>query len=636
MERWCKKPFLFGYPIKENSEKKPSKWEDMDFSSKAPQEFWKKFPFRRLPDKPSTRVKVKRLETAVKRVEKKLTIHQKKKARETIRNLKIGAPSYQLSQLKGSMMKNANSASTHGAMFTETLENWIQEGFVAGPFLSPPLPEFRANSLMAIEQKDKVRPVLNMSYPEGSSFNDNLDVDVLPKVKMSSARQFGQSVLRAGKGALMSKMDMRDAYKHVPAKVEDFRLQGMQWLGAYFVDTQQIFGQASAVPNFDGFAETTLDITLAECKIPKDLVHRILDDVANVVPAGSEWGQEFVQKYKENCEDFNIRLASDCPLKEKAFKHSTRGTVMGIQFDTMRLAWRIADTKAAEILRDIHVLIHGGHTDLKQLETAAGRLSNFGQMCPFLKAFKRPLNNLLAAFKDDYNILLPVSDELIDDLRVWAAAVSFANSWSPISLEIEFPPLNALEFVSDAAGGLGNEDWVGVASLGLTPSGDFWFLCKGEWPQSIITGQDEKGADFASKMTTLELVGLFLPLLAAPKLVQGRNIVLGVDNVSVVFGWENRSVKGDLTASALIRALHLVSCFLECRIFVHHVLRRSSTASMLADSLTRASTARDISPELLAGITTFEKPEPLWEWLQEPQTDWKLGFKLIEWLKKRM
>ena len=283
-------------------------------------------------------MKVKRLETSVKRVDKKLTINQKKKAREKIRNLKIGAPSYQLSQLKGSMMKNANSASTHGAMFTETLENWIQEGFVAGPFLSPPLPEFRANSLMAIEQKDQVRPVLNMSYPEGSSFNDNLDVDVLPKVKMSSARQFGQSVLRAGKGALMSKMDMRDAYKHVPAKVEDFRLQGMQWLGAYFVDTQQIFGQASAVPNFDGFAETTLDVTLAECKIPKDLVHRILDDVANVVPAGSKWGQEFVQKYKENCEDFNIRLASDCPLKEKAFKHSTRGTVMGIQFDTMRLA----------------------------------------------------------------------------------------------------------------------------------------------------------------------------------------------------------------------------------------------------------------------------------------------------------
>ena len=636
VESWCKKPFFFGYPNQKISEKKSSKWECMDFSKKAPKEFWKKFPYRRLPTKPSTRVNVKRLEAAVKKVEKKLTVHQNKKARETIRNLKLGAPSYQLSHLKGELMRNANSATTHGAMFTETLENWIQEGFVAGPFLSPPLPGFRANSLMAIEQKDKVRPVLNLSYPKGSSFNDNLDEDIIPKVKMASAKQFGQAILKAGKGAVMSKMDMKDAYKHVPAKVEDFRLQGMQWLGAFFVDTQQIFGASSAVPNFDKFADTTLDVTAADCQIPRDLVHRILDDTACVAPAGSGWGLEFTQKYKENCANFNIRLAADCPLKEKAFTNSTSGTVMGIQFDTTKLAWRIADTKAADILRDIHVIIHGGHIDLKQLETAAGRLSNFGQMCPFMQAFKRPLNNLLASFKEDYNILLPVSEELISDLRVWAAAVSHANKWSPISLEMDFPPLNALEFVSDAAGGLGDEDWVGVASLGLTPSEDFWFMCRGEWPPAIINGKDEKGADFASKMTTLELVGLFLPLLTVPNIVQGRNIILGVDNVSVVFGWENRSVKGDLTASALIRALHLVSCFLECRIFARHVPRLSSPASMLADSLTRASTTKDISPDSLVGITMFEKPEPLWEWLHEPQTDWNLGFKIIDWLKKKM
>ena len=36
------------------------------------------------------------------------------------------------------------------------------------------------------------------------------------------------------------------------------------------------------------------------------------------------------------------------------------------------------------------------------------------------------------------------------------------------------------------------------------------------------------------------------------------------------------------------------------------------------------------------GITEFEKPEPLWEWLHRPQTDWNLGFKIIEWLKKRI
>ena len=636
MESWCKKPFFFGYPTQQSGAPKASKWANLDFSKPATKEFWKKFPFRQLPSRPSTRVNIKRLQAAVDRVSKKLTVHQLKKAKETIKNLKLGAPSYQLSRLKGGIMKNANSANKHGAMFTETLENWIQEGFVAGPFMSPPLPGFRANSLMAIEQKDKVRPVLNLSYPKGSSYNDNLDKLAIPKVKMASAKQFGQSILKAGKAAVMSKMDMRDAYKHVPAKVEDYRLQGMQWMGAFFVDTQLIFGATPAVSSFDGLGETTLDVTAAECQIPRDLVHRILDDTGCVAPAGTGWGQEFAKKYMKNCTDFNIRLAAECPFKEKAFTDSTRGTVMGIQFDTQLMAWRIPDSKAADILRDIHVIIHSGHVDLKQLETTAGRLSNFGQMCPFLRAFKRPLNNLLSSFGDDYDILLPVSEELVNDLRVWAAAVSYANRWSPISLEIDSPPLNALEFVSDAAGGLGSEEWVGVASLGLNSSGELWFLCRGEWPESILTGQDEKGADFASKMTTLELVGLFLPLLTVPQIIQGRNIVLGVDNVSVVFGWENGSVKGDLTASALIRALHLVACFLECRIFARHVPRLSSPASLLADSLTRASTTRDICPDSLMGITEFEKPEPLWEWLHRPQTDWNLGFKIIEWLKKRI
>ena len=608
----------------------------MDFSTPAPAEFWKKFPFRQLPTKPSTRVNIKRLQAAVDKVSHRLTIHQKKKARETIRSLKLGAPAYQLSPLKGALMKNALSANKHGAMFTETLENWIKEGFVAGPFLSPPLRDFRANSLMAIEQKDKVRPVLNLSYPKGASYNDNLDEDVIPKVKMASAKQFGQAILKAGQSAVMSKMDMKDAYKHVPAKVEDYRLQGMQWLGAFFVDTQLIFGASPAVPNFDGLAATTVDVTLAECQIPRDLVPRILDDTTCVAPAGSGWGLEFAQKYKNNCANFNIRLAAECPLMEKAFTNSTRGTVMGIQFDTQLMAWRLPDSKATEILIDIHVIIHGGHVDLKQLEKAAGRLSNFGQMCPFLQAFKRPLNNLLASFGDNYEILLPVPDDLVSDLRTWAAVVSYSNRWSPISLEINFPPLDALEFVSDAAGGLGDEDWVGVASLGLTSSGDLWFLCRGKWPEPILRGQDEKGTSFASKMTTLELVGLFLPLLAAPKIVRKRNIILGVDNVSVVFGWENRSVKGDLTASALIRALHLVSCFLECRIFARHVPRLSSQESWLADSLTRASTTREVSPDLLEGVTEFEEPEPLWEWLHNPQVDWNLGFKIIDWLKERM
>jgi hypothetical protein len=137
-------------------------------------------------------------------------------------------------------------------------------------------------------------------------------------------------------------------------------------------------------------------------------------------------------------------------------------------------------------------------------------------------------------------------------------------------------------------------------------------------------------------MTSLELIGLLLPVLTVPEAVRGKNVLLGVDNASVVYGWRNRAVKGDLLASSLIRALHLVSVFLECRIFVEHVPRMSFHASIIADSMTRSSTATaDVWAEVV-GATVVKRPKVLWKWLRNPSVDWNLGLKLIDDLKKKI
>ena len=454
--------FSFGFPILASKNHKVTRYDGMEFTKKAEPEFWSKFPSRDLPKKPTTSVRTVSLKNSIRGVTGQFTCHEQKMAEETIQNLLRGAPALQRNDLKACLLKNAESVIRHGAVFTATLETWIKSGYVAGPFMEPPTPEFRANSLMAVEQKDKVRPVLNMSYPKGGSFNCNIDKDVMRKVKMSSASQFGQSLLKAGRGAYMSKMDMKDAYKMVPARTEDFRLQGFQWLGAFFCDTQQIFGAATAVANFDDLGATVLNIVLAQCDIPRYLVHRTLDDVACVAPESTSWCQDFTNTYKELCKKTNILFAEDCPNLEKAFSNQRTGTVLGIQFNSKDLTWRIPDKKSADILADIHNVIHGGHVDLKQLEVMAGRLNNFGQMCPFLQAFKRPLNILMTAFKEDYDILLPVEEDLIEDLRVWAAVVTHADGWLPIPTALEMPALDALEFVSDAAGGTSTEDWEGL------------------------------------------------------------------------------------------------------------------------------------------------------------------------------
>ena len=59
--------------------------------------------------------------------------------------------------------------------------------FVLGPYSNPPLDDFRANSMFAVIQNDKVRPIVNMSSPPGKSFNDA--VVLLPKIEMSSSKQ---------------------------------------------------------------------------------------------------------------------------------------------------------------------------------------------------------------------------------------------------------------------------------------------------------------------------------------------------------------------------------------------------------------------------------------------------------------
>jgi hypothetical protein len=61
----------------------------------------------------------------------------------------------------------------------------------------------------------------------------------------------------------MSKIDKKDAYKLVPAPIEDLRLQGFSLLGKYFVETQQIFGSQKAVKNFDRLANTVNSIVSA-------------------------------------------------------------------------------------------------------------------------------------------------------------------------------------------------------------------------------------------------------------------------------------------------------------------------------------------------------------------------------------
>jgi hypothetical protein len=72
--------------------------------------------------------------------------------------------------------------------------------------------------------KREVRPVLNVSGPAGHSFNGCVDSSKREKVKMDAAGSFIYKLREADKGACMDKTDLTDAFKSMPAKLEDLRM----------------------------------------------------------------------------------------------------------------------------------------------------------------------------------------------------------------------------------------------------------------------------------------------------------------------------------------------------------------------------------------------------------------------------
>ena len=50
---------------------------------------------------------------------------------------------------------------------------------------------------------------------------------------------------------------------------------------------------------------------------------------------------------REICAEVKILLADNCPLAEKAFEKVTRGTVLGVGFDSERMEWYLSSCRPA-------------------------------------------------------------------------------------------------------------------------------------------------------------------------------------------------------------------------------------------------------------------------------------------------
>jgi hypothetical protein len=544
--------------------------------------FWNIFPKNLDTCDVYTPIDVKCLELLIDKCKNDWSVWQKNISDICIKNLTFGTKTIFAYQFESINVPNASSALKNGEFMTDIIASWVNKKYVIGPFDSPPSFDFSINTLAACTaKKAKVRPIMNLSSPENCSFNDAVNPYAIRKLTMTSPYEIGCAIVKAGKGSLIAKYDIVDAFKLIPAGTDEWKFFGFQWLGKYFADITTPFGSKTAPASFDSLAETIVSVVKTMANTPENCVFRQLDDISIVAPRDSNIAELFVKKLNEVCKAINVPLAELCPNHNKAFAPSTYGNMLGINFFTKNHTWQLPFEKRNETLHMIKCFFNAQVISLLDFQKLHGKINAFANMCTFLKGFRFQQASFLKKFADENVTYLDIPMELKNEIWIWAKAILKNSDSYPIPHELVNPGIYAKTFVSDAAGGFYFKKQIdhGCASVQLNREGDVCSVSKVLWTPEFLQFADHN-------LGVLEAVGLLLPFLSVPGELKNREIILQTDNLAVVFAWSKRYAKNDEKLSLFIQTLHVIEAALPCKIYVEHVHRCSTYAAWLADAFT--------------------------------------------------
>ena len=85
--------------------------------------------------------------------------------------------------------------------------------------------------------------------------NDGIELE-LCSLSYVNVDEAAVAIRKAGRGAFLAKVDIKQAYRIVPVHLEDCPLIGMVWEGVLFVGAELLFGLHSSPKIFTELAET--------------------------------------------------------------------------------------------------------------------------------------------------------------------------------------------------------------------------------------------------------------------------------------------------------------------------------------------------------------------------------------------
>ena len=534
----------------------------------------------------------------------------------------------------------------------DALASFTKAGHIAGPLFNLDKLQYKVNPIMAIKKPGgHVRVVVNLKFPPGRSFNDGIPVERLDDwvVTMTTAAGFAKKIIHAGRYSFLACSDLRDAYKMIPVSLEQRNLQAYNFCGALFVELKMVFGDRLACQYFDRLHYAILHaFVYPSTFLPPVAQGLTVDDIPSVVPFQAKGVLlQFVQTYRAALDSLNIKAAPDDPTRTKAFDCSHEGEVLGTRFNTETFTWTLPHDKLCSLVTSLReIAFQGSSHSLRELQSVVGKLVHISQLCPPLKTFTSDAIFLMRSHiqdlsdehgyiteKDrDKHIFYPTQDVSQDLLMVAAVMADTYDHPLPIVDPDPPIPLGATLIYPDASGNIGGAT---SPALGvLFPPQNLMHAAAFSLPFPTDFLLQSNGSGLVADTTsTLEALGLIIPLIVAPYRCVGKPLHVSIDNVAVVFACHKRR-SNDRLAHTLIRAAYLVAGALGCQLFVSWVPRRSDTLTRIADDLTHTDFTSTLALDKHAATTTLQSfPHPISHWMRCPVQDRDLGHKVIAWMK---
>ena len=276
---------------------------------------------------------------------------------------------------------------------------------------------------------NKFRVIHDLSWPPGRSVNDFITDDC--SVHYIQMDDIVRLVKEQGQNALMSKLDLEDAYKHILVRQTDQELLGSIWthidangnhIKKYYIDRVLPFGLKSAPRLFNMFADVLQCIM--EQKGASSVAH-YLDDYFTCGPRGGLVCKRNLDIMLHVCSLIGFSVQPS-----KVVEPTTKLEYLGIVVDSEDMQLKTSDERIEQMLVELDEWSHRKVCTKRQMLSLIGKLIFMARV---VKPGRTFVGRLIESSKHakflHHHIRL--SGQVQRDIRWW---IVFLKRWNGVSM----------------------------------------------------------------------------------------------------------------------------------------------------------------------------------------------------------